>query len=280
LLLVAAGAVFTFEAVLLRHLGDRVSVAQVVFGRALAQVAIVLLLLRATGFGTALATDRWGLHLFRGVASLVCWWFYYESFATLDLSLATVLTFTTSLFVVVLAGPLLRERVSAFRWAAVGLGFAGVLVVLRPGLAPIDWGIAAGIGSALAGAAIVLANRALTQTERTVTIMFYIGVVTLLGTAPFALLDWRPLDAGTAAILAVMACCGGLGMWLTIEAYRAGEVSALAPIPFLRLVMAALAGWMVFRERPDLWVAAGSLFIVASGLVIARGEGRGGTGPT
>ncbi len=279
LLLLLSGLVFTFEALLLRHLGERVSIAQVVFGRSIAQVFIVLLLLRSADLKTNLATDRWGMHLFRGIASLVCWWLYYESFQKLDLSLATVLTFTTLLFVVVFAGPLLGERVSALRWVAVGLGFAGVLVVMRPGLVPVGWGVLAGIGSAIAGAAIALANRALTRTERTVTIMFYIGLVTLAGTAPFALLDWRPLDLESAAILGVMAFSGGLGMWLAIEAYRAGEVSALAPIPFLRLIFAALAGWAIFREYPDLWIIGGSVLIVASGLVIARSETRGGATP-
>ena len=275
--LLTAGALFlTVEVIVVRTLGGYASDAQIVFARAVMQLAVVSAWI-ALRYPGALRTRRPALHLLRGLTSLVCWWLYYRSFQELDMALATLLTFSSSLFVVVLAGPVLGERVGALRWAVTILGFGGIALAALPDLTGVGaspLGLAAGLGAALAAAALILQNRILARTEGTVTIMFYIGLVATLATLPAVLADWRALEAGTLALLALSGGLGTAGMLLTIEAYRVGEVSALAPIPYLRLVFSGVAGYLVFAEVPTPHALAGAVLILATVLISGRSEAR------
>lgn len=274
-LLALAALVLTGETVLLRYISAEVSVAFYTSARSLAQLVLGTILVLSLGEGWRGArTRRLPMQIFRGVSSLVSWQLYYFSFRVLDFAVATTLNFTTGLFVALLAGPVMRERVGAWRWAATVIGFLGVLLVVRPGGGGSLVGIAAGLGSALCGVAIVFSNRSLGLSDRTETTMFWVGVVTLLGSLPPALLDWRPPDGGDLALVALAAAIGATALWLILLAYRVGEASALAPIPYLRLIFAAIAGWWLFGERPDPWTAAGCATIVASALLLARAETR------
>jgi drug/metabolite transporter (DMT)-like permease len=275
LLLGLAALVFTAEVTLVRLVSDQTSQAQVIFFRALGQLVLSLAILQGAGWAR-LGTDRPGLHIARGLLSLAMWWLYYLSFRLLDMGLATTLTFTTSLFVVALAAPLLGERVGAVRWAATLAGFGGVALAAGFGQGGAGLGVVVGLLSAAGGAVIVFMNRVLSRTEPTATIMAWIGIVTCLGAAPVAALGWQPLAPWTLTVLVLTGLCGACGMWLTIEAYRVGEVSALAPVPYLRLVIAVAVGWWLFSEVPGLTVLAGSAVIILSSLAVARHEQRRG----
>ncbi|RVT84178.1 DMT family transporter [Rhodobacteraceae bacterium CCMM004] len=265
LLLAAAGLCFTAEVVAVRWLDPGTPQSQIVLARALAQLGAVVLW-AAWVRAPLLATARPGRHLARGLTSVVSWWLYYSSFARLDLATATVLTFSSALFVVVLAGPILGERVGARRWILTLVGFAGVVLAAQPDGLRIEPGVLFGLGAALAMASLIFQNRILSRTESTATIMFYIAVVAVLATVPVAVAGWRPLTAGDAALLAVAGSLGALGMLATIEAYRVGEVSALAPVPYLRLVFSIAAGLALFGEVPGVATLAGSALIVVAAL--------------
>lgn len=275
LLLTAAALMFTAEVIGVRLVSGAASDGQIVFARGAVQLALVAPLVALRGWGM-LATRRPGLHLARGLVSLFCWWLYYRSFQALELSLATTLTFSTSLFVVLLAGPVLGERVGGFRWATTLAGFAGVAIASGALSARLDPAVSLGLGAAASGAVLVVLNRLLARTEATLAIMFYIGVITTLGTAPLAMLDWRPLSVETAALLFTSSLLGACGMFLTIEAYRVGEVSALAPIPYVRLVFAAIASWLLFADLPATDTIAGGAVIVICALAATGRERRRG----
>jgi drug/metabolite transporter (DMT)-like permease len=274
-LLAMAAVLFTAEVTLMRLIADQVTQAQVIFFRALAQLGLSVAILQGAGW-TLLRTIRPGLHLMRGLLSLAMWWLYYLSFRLLDMGLATTLTFTTSLFVVALAAPLLGERVGAIRWGATLAGFGGVALAAGFGEGTPGLGVLVGLLSAAGGAVIVFMNRILSRSEPTATIMAWIGVVTTLGALPMLAFGWQPLAAPTLAVLALTGLLGAFGMWLTISAYRVGEVSALAPVPYLRLVIAVAVGWWLFAEVPGMSVLIGSAVIVVASLVVARHEKRRG----
>ncbi|MEM9250627.1 MAG: DMT family transporter [Pseudomonadota bacterium] len=278
LCLMAAALFFTGDVVAVRLLEGDASDGQIVFARASVQLVVIGAWIAATQPGL-LRTQRPGLHALRGLTSLICWWLYYRSFQSLDLALATILTFSTSLFVVLFAGPVLGEIVGRLRWAMTLLGFAGIAVATVPDLAGTQaapLGVAAGLGAALAAAVLIFQNRVLSRSEPTVTIMFYIGLVTTLGTLPVLLASWRPLEAEAVLLLTLSGALGTAGMLFTIEAYRLGEVSALAPFPYLRLVFSAFAGLVLFAEVPGLHSAVGAALIVISAVVMARAEARSG----
>jgi len=275
LLLAAAAFVLTVETVILRFIASEVAVPLYTFARALGQLGLGMILVASLGQGwRGMHSARMKLQIFRGTASLVSWLFYYYTFQVLDFAVATTLNFTTALFVVFLAGPIMRERVGAWRWAATGIGFVGVLLVVRPGAGGDVLGILAGLASALCGVAIVFSNRELGLSDRVETTMFWVGVVTVVGSLAPAISVWAPPNASNAALVALGAAIGAAALWLILIAYRMGEASALAPIPYLRLIFAAVAGWAIFGERPDLWTLAGCATIALSAILLARAEIR------
>lgn len=266
LLLVIAAAVFTADVTVLRFLSDGVNNAQVVFFRALVQLVVVLVWILSKS-AALLWTKRPGLLLSRGLTSLVCWWLYYASFQALDLALATTLTFTTSLFVVALAPLVLGEKVGKLRWAATLGGFLGVAFASGASPADVAPGVWLGLGSSIAAAVLIFQNRVLARTEHTATIMLWIGAVASIGTAPGAILGWTAIALPDLGLLIAAGTLGTLGMLLTIEAYRVGEVSALAPYPYMRVVFAPLAGWLLFSETMATREVIGAALIIACGLL-------------
>jgi drug/metabolite transporter (DMT)-like permease len=276
-ILLALGAlIVTIEQVILRYASQETTTAAITAGRSLAQLMLGIVLVTSLGEGWRGTVPRkMTLQLFRGASSLMSWWLYYYSFRVLDFTVATTLNFTTSLYVAILAGPIMGERVTGARWAATILGFLGVLLVVRPGATGHTFGILAGLGSAICGVAIVFSNRALGLSDRTETTMLWVGVVTTLGSLPFAIAGAEPMAWRDLAIVALASIVGASALWVMLEAFRVGEASALGPVPYLRLVYAALAGWLLFDERPDLWTLAGCVVIAASGVALARAEARG-----
>jgi len=102
--------------------------------------------------------------------------------------------------------------------------------------------------------------------------MLYIGLVTTLGTAPVAAFYWQPLPVSDLLLVSLTGAFGAFGMWLTIEAYRVGEVSALAPVPYLRIVIAILFGVLIFGEIPTWSTLIGAAIIIAATLAVTRHE--------
>lgn len=265
-LLIAAAGVFTADVTVLRFLSPDVPFAQVIFFRSLCQLAIVALWIGATR-PARFASRRWPQLVLRGLTSLVCWWLYYASFQTLDLALASTLTFTTSLFVVAMAPFVLGERIGLLRGLTTVVGFAGVIIASEVNDLSIKPGVLLGLGSAFAAAILIFQNRVLARTEHTATIMFWIGLVASAGTMPVAAAGWTDLGPRDTLLLLSAGTLGTLGMLLTVEAYRFGEVSALASFPYVRILFALTIGYLVFGETASPRELLGALVIVICGLM-------------
>ena len=271
LLAIAAAFVFNLETTLVKAI-EGVPLATIVLARAIGQLGwTVPALLRDP---TLPRTRQLPMQLFRGLLSSVSWFTYYLSFTGLALATATVLSFTSVLFVTALAVPLLGEKVGWRRWSATLVGFAGVVVILRPGAMEIGWPVAAALFSALVGAVIVLTTKTLARTERTTTIMFWIGVVSICVALPVALPGLAWPGWWNLGLLALTAFCGPFAMHLWINALRLADATVVAPISYLRLLFAAGFGVALFGEAPDLWLALGATLIVGSAVYITRREAR------
>jgi drug/metabolite transporter (DMT)-like permease len=258
-----------------RLLGDRAAQGQILLFRAAPQVAFALLWVMLAGGLAGLKTDRLGLHLVRGTMAAVSWWLYYMSFRSLDLALATTLSFSSQIFVVALAGPVLGERITAPRVIATLIGFAGIAVAVQVWrFAALNPAVLYGITSALFGAAMVLITRALSKTERTEVIMFFMGGIVLLSAIPQAATGWQPLSLAHTALLCGVGLFGTMGTWLMVEAYRRADASALAPFPYLRLIFAAIVGVVFFGEPVLPATVAGALLIITSTLYLVLAERR------
>ena len=265
-LLVAAAGLFTLDVTVLRFLSPGVPFAQIIFFRSACQLIIVALWIGATR-PALFGSTRWPRLVLRGLTSLLCWWLYYASFQRLELALASTLTFTTSLFVVAMAPFVLGERIGVWRWLTTGAGFIGVILASEITGLNIEPGVLFGLGSAFAAAILIFQNRVLARTEHTATIMFWIGLVASVGTMPMAIASWTGLAAVDALLLVTASTLATVGMLLTVEAYRFGEVSALATFPYLRILFAIGVGYFVFAEIATPRELIGVAIIVICGLL-------------
>ena len=265
-LLVAAAGLFTLDVTVLRFLSPGLPFAQIIFFRSACQLVIVALWIGATR-PALFGSTRWPRLVLRGLTSLLCWWLYYASFQRLELALASTLTFTTSLFVVAMAPFVLGERTGVWRWLTTGAGFIGVILASEITGLNIEPGVLFGLGSAFAAAILIFQNRVLARTEHTATIMFWIGLVASVGTMPMAIASWTGLAAVDALLLVTASTLATVGMLLTVEAYRFGEVSALATFPYLRILFAIGVGYFVFAEIATPRELIGVAIIVICGLL-------------
>ena len=193
----------------------------------------------------------------------------------LPLSVTSAIFFTTPLWICLLGGPMLGERIGPRRAAAVVIGFAGILIVTRPGFGAMHWAALLSIGASLCAALYFLLTRRLAGIDSTATQQFYAAGIGTLALAAPALLDWS--WPGTFVDWVAFVAIGGFG-WaghqITVIAHRMAPATTLAPFVYLQLIFMTAAGWIVFGTVPDVWVFVGAAIVVASGLFIWVRERR------
>lgn len=226
------------------------------------------------GFAS-LRTRRVGAHMTRMVLGVVTMAANFLAMIMLPLAEATAIGFTVPIFSIILAALLLGEAAGRWRWAAVATGFAGVLLIIRPGSGdvPIEGAVLA-LVAALLTAAATIAIRRLGATEKTTTTVFWFAISSL---APLGLLMlWfaRTHDAATWTIIGGIALAGGLAQLTLTGALRLAPVALVMPMDYTSLLWATLFGVWIFGELPSRWTWAGAPIIIASGLVIVWREHR------
>jgi drug/metabolite transporter (DMT)-like permease len=220
-------------------------------------------------------TRRLGLHLARSTLLLVATSCFFAGLRYLPLAEASAITFLAPIFVALLAGPLLGERLTGARWLASLGGFVGILILARPGSAIFHPAALLLVGMALSNALFQILTRKLAD-EDPHTTLFYsalVGTVGLTLLLPWGLADRLP-SPPAAALLLLLGLLAGIGHWCVIGAYQRAPASLLTPFMYVQMVWAAGYGWLVFDHLPDAWSAAGIAVIVGSGLLLALQERR------
>lgn len=266
LLLVLSVFMFCIESAVARSLSGKVPLIHLLVIRALAQLLVPLPWTLTFGLDRILRTPGRKLHLLRGSLIVGNWVVFYYAAANLPLALSTLLGFSTILWVVILAVPLLGEKVTRTRWIATLVGFAGIMLATRPSLDATTLAIGAGLLSGVVNALIVLMLRRLAVSEPPVTIMFYIGLCTTCVFVPYALLNPSPIVWEYVTQLLILVPCGPLAVWLMILAYRKAEATAIMPVQYVRYLQAIAIGWFLFGEIPDRWSLIGGTIAVGAAL--------------
>lgn len=276
LLMLGACAVFAAMSVLVKLLGERLPVAEVMFFRNALSLPIVLAFgLRGASLAAVVRTRRPFGHLWRALVGLSAMGCSFFAVTVLPLAEHTALTHTTPLFATLLAVVFLGERPGRWRLSALVLGFAGILVIAAgqggftgglSGLALAGVVAAAAHGLFSAGASLLV--RTLSASESSATIVFYQAFLMALIMAAFLPFVWVPPSAGEWLLLLALGLAGGTGQLLLTEAYARAPVSALAPYSYSTLLWAAGFGFVVFGDVPGPLTALGAAMIVAAGLVI------------
>jgi drug/metabolite transporter (DMT)-like permease len=254
-----------------KYLTARYDVPLVVAVRYIVNCLLMIVLLAPTHGRELVTTERTGLVLVRALSLAAASLLVAFALQRLPVAETTSINFLAPMLVVVIAGPLLGERIGLVGWGAALAGFAGVLLVVRPGSGLEPLGIAFALCAVAANAAYQLLSRTLAATERTLALLFYtalVGAVVLGLALPWF---WGGPRPGTFELLLFLSLgvYGGLGHYLFTAAYRHAPASVLAPITYIQLLWAGLLGWLIFGHVPDRLSLAGMLVIAASGLAIA-----------
>ncbi|THF67007.1 DMT family transporter [Pseudothauera nasutitermitis] len=274
------GALFLF--VLLdataKHLAQTYPVPMLVWARYAVHLVLMVVLLGPSMRGRLVSTGRPVRQVLRAFCLLAVTFFSMAALARMPLAETTALLFAAPLLVTLMARPILGEQIGAVRWTAVLIGFAGVLMIARPGSGLVVDGVLLALGGAVSYASYQIMTRQLTATEHPVTMVFYTALV---GTAGMSvLLPWiwaGPLPtAFDALLICSLGVYGGAGHFLLTRAFRDAPASTLTPILYVQLAWAALVGWLVFGDFPDGLALTGILVIGAAGALIALHARRAG----
>jgi drug/metabolite transporter (DMT)-like permease len=202
----------------------------------------------------------------------------FLAFRYLQLDQALAILFSTPFLVAILAGPLLGEWIGWRRWVAILVGFAGVLLVTRPGIGGVHWAAFYSLASAVFYSLYIVATRVLSRTDTSDTTLFYsnlVGAVAMLPVLPFV---WTtPHDPLIIVLMVAFGAFGSFGHYLLIVGHRLAPASVLAPFMYTQLVWATGFGYFVFGDVPNRWTLAGAAVVVASGLYLLHRERVRGT---
>jgi drug/metabolite transporter (DMT)-like permease len=258
-------------------------VAQVTWLRFVSQFVLMLVAVGLVALPRLLLTRKLVHQSVRSLLMLGSTVLNFLALRHLRLDQTQTIYFLTPLVVALLAGPYLGEWVGWRRMLAILVGFAGILVVVRPGYVAFHPAMALAFGSMLCYVVFLLLTRYLAAYDPPQVTLFYSMLAGALLLAPWAIADWVwPANALTWALLFSMGLWGGIGHYLVILAYRQAPASTLAPFIYLGLITHTAAGYLVFGQFPDTWTLAGAAIVIASGIylvhrerVVAAGRGQG-----
>jgi drug/metabolite transporter (DMT)-like permease len=271
---VAAMACMACLSALVKFTGERgIPVFEIIFFRNLfAFVPLGLYIARTTGF-SVLKTQRPFGHLVRatvGLTGMVCG---FSAVQYLPLTEATALQFTSPLFMTALSALLLSEKVGRHRWAAVFVGFIGVLIMARPVPGEMNVpGVTLGILSALGAAGAMVAIRQISDTERGPTIVFYFTLGGVVLGAVGSMFHWVTPDPMTLGLLIVAGLIGGVGQLFLTEALRQAPIGVIAPFDYTQLIWATGLGLVIWGELPHPLTLVGAVIVAGSGVYILNRE--------
>lgn len=258
-----------------KYLGSATNLpaAQVVWMRFLGQFIAMVAALGLIAVPDLLRTHRLKTQIGRSFLLLGSTTLNFLALKHLRLDQTTTVGFLTPLTVAVLAGPMLGEWIGWRRAIAIIVGFAGILLAIRPGLTDVHPAFLLSFGSMLCYAVFSIVTRYLAPFDSAEVTLFYSLLAGTLIVAPFALAEWVwPADKFIWVLLLSMGVYGGLGHYLFILAHRYARASIIAPFLYISLLTHTTAGFLVFGQLPDQWTLAGAAVVILSGLYLLQRE--------
>ncbi len=269
-------ASFTSMAVAGRALSFELDTFEIMMYRSFVGICIVMSVAVATGRLGQVRRDNLGLHLIRNLFHFTGQNLWFYAITVIPLAQVFALEFTSPLWVVVLSPLLLGERITPTRAIAALIGFVGILIVARPGAAPLEFGQAAAAMAAIGFACTAIFTRKLTRRESIISILFYLTVMQAIFGVVCAGIDGDIAlpSMQSAPWLVLIGCAGLLAHFCLTTALSLAPASVVMPIDFTRLPIVAVVGMLVYGEVIDIWVAIGALVIFAGNYLNIWGETR------
>ena len=264
---------FSCMSILIRHVSSELHPLEIVFFRNLLALCWMMPWLMNAGI-SSMRTNRIGMYGFRAGISVVSMTCGFWAITLIPISEATALSFLAPIFATVGAALFLGEDVRLRRWSAVLIGFAGAMIVLRPGAEIIQLGSILALVNCVGMAANKLVLKSLTRTESPEAIITY--MVLLLTPLTFipALFVWQTPSWEMLGWMVLLAGCGTIGHWCITKATGYADLTVVMPFDFTRLPISALLAFLLFAEVPTIWTWIGGAVIFASTFYIARREAQ------
>ena len=263
--------IFTATNSLIKFVGENLDSFQMVFFRGLFGVLFLTPIVWRAGGWKILKSSRMNFHLARGITGSLALMTIFYALTNLPLAEVTGISFSRSLWVIVLAVVFLDERIRWRRWTATVFGFCGVLVMVRPGTGVSPAAIAAVMNALFVAMSVVLIKR-MTVTEKPLTILFWGTLIPTFVTLPPAIVVWQTPTNMDLVLLATIGAGLSIGHTCLIHGLRVGEATAVMPFDYTRLIFAGMAGYVFFAEVPTIYTIIGALMIIGATLYIAHRE--------
>jgi len=268
-------AAFAFMDACLKLLTAHYPSAQVAALRGLAALPVVFVWAMYAGGPRQLVNVRWPLHLIRGVLSVFMMVTFTFALKELSLARAYALFFVAPLLIAIFSIFMLGERVHRTQWIAIIIGFAGVLIVLRPPTAGFGWvGSIAVLGTAFCYALSSILVKIIGRTDSTQAMVFWMTCMLAIGATAVALPGWQPLLREHYLLIGGVAISGAIGQWGITEAFKHAPAASVAPLEYSGLAWVIMIDFFVWSVTPEWRTLAGAAVIVGSGLYLLRFESR------
>lgn len=254
-----------------KYFTARYNVPFVMAMRYLSQLSLMVIVLAPRHAQQMVTTQRTGLVLLRAASLTMGSLFVGLALQRMPLAETTAINFLSPMLVVLLASPLLSERIGFWGWVAALGGFLGVMIIVRPGSGLDPIGVMYSLLGVGVGAAYQILSRVLAPSEKAVAMLFYTALLGAICYGFGLIWFWEDRTPSTIEILLLlsMGLTGGLGHYLFTLAFQYAPASVVAPTTYLQLLWAGLLGWLVFHNVPDHWSLVGMAIVAASGVVIA-----------
>ncbi|MEQ8193120.1 MAG: DMT family transporter [Rhodospirillales bacterium] len=268
-----ATATAALQNALIKFMSHGLPFAEVLFFRSLFSLGFFMPAILHGSFEAA-KTKRLTLHCVRGAIHGCAQIFFFFALATTPLAVVAALNFTGPLFSTVLAALFLGEVVRARRITALALGFAGAMIVIRPGFIEIELGAIATLASAFFWGMSLMCMKILSRTESSLTISLFGLIFSLIISLAFTIPNWQMPTLMHFLWLVVMGGINAISQFSRTQAIKEADLSLVMPLDFTRLVWVSILGYFFFGEVPDIWTWLGGIVIFASATYIAYRERR------
>ena len=271
--LLAIGATLfgSFMGAGVKFLSDDLHPIIICFYRCLMGLIIITPFVAKNNF-QALQTDNMRLQIFRAlinIISMICW---FSAIGMMHFEKATALGFTTPLFTTVLAVLILGEVIRFHRTAALLLGFIGILIIIRPGYMPFEFGTILMLVASLSFSFVLIFVKKLSATDSSLTIIFYHLLYMTPAFFILSLFYWENINLNQLIIFSLMGASGLLSHWCLAQAFKMSDTTFVMPLQFTKLIWASLIGLFIFSEQPDIWTWVGGVIIFISVVYITYRE--------
>ena len=270
-LVVLSGFMLSINGAIGKQLGQDLHPFFLTFIRAFIMVACLSPWVFRTG-SIGMKIKRPGLHCINGIFFTLALFGWFWALPRIPLDLNTAVGFTTPIFAVLGAIIFLGEKSEHWRWGALVAGFIGALVIIRPTLNGIPPGVSAAIFSALCFAVTKLLVKVITMTDPPDSVVFSQAFWVTIVAFPVALYFWKTPDLGQLAWIVGLSIVTIMNHFAITWAIKLSDISIIEPVTFTRLIWAAIVGYLVFGDQPNIYTLIGGLIVLGSVIYIARRE--------